>query len=88
MVAAIGERTRTLRLSTGVTLGANLDPLRIAEDYATVDLLSGGRGEPVLGRGTFFPHTFLLMFDMGGMPHTDVARTIELVGAEVIPHLS
>ena len=31
--------------------------------------------------------TFLLMFDMGGMPLPDVLRTIELVGAEVLPHL-
>ncbi|MEN9643379.1 MAG: hypothetical protein RL238_48 [Actinomycetota bacterium] len=58
VLAAIAERTTHLRLSTGVTLGANLDPLRVAEDYATVDLLSGGRVEPVLGRGTFFPHTY------------------------------
>jgi alkanesulfonate monooxygenase SsuD/methylene tetrahydromethanopterin reductase-like flavin-dependent oxidoreductase (luciferase family) len=58
VLAAIAERTSTIRLSTGVTLGANLDPVRIAEDYATLDLLSGGRVEPVIGRGTFFPHTF------------------------------
>lgn len=58
VLAAIAERTSTLRLSTGVTLGANLDPVRVAEDYATVDLLSGGRVEPVVGRGTAFPHTF------------------------------
>jgi alkanesulfonate monooxygenase SsuD/methylene tetrahydromethanopterin reductase-like flavin-dependent oxidoreductase (luciferase family) len=58
VLAAIAERTTTLRLSTGVTLGVNLDPVRIAEDYATIDVLSGGRVEPVVGRGTFFPHTF------------------------------
>ncbi len=58
VLAAIAERTTSLRLSTGVTLGANLDPVRVAEDYATVDLLSGGRVEPVIGRGTAFPHTF------------------------------
>lgn len=58
VLAAIAERTTTLRLSTGVTLGVNLDPVRIAEDYATIDVLSGGRVEPVIGRGTFFPHTF------------------------------
>lgn len=58
VLAAIGERTSRLQLSTGVALGANLDPVRVAEDYATVDLLSGGRLEPVIGRGTFFPHTF------------------------------
>jgi alkanesulfonate monooxygenase SsuD/methylene tetrahydromethanopterin reductase-like flavin-dependent oxidoreductase (luciferase family) len=58
VLAAIAERTSTLRLSTGVTLGVNLDPVRLAEDYATVDVLSGGRVEPCIGRGTFFPHTF------------------------------
>jgi alkanesulfonate monooxygenase SsuD/methylene tetrahydromethanopterin reductase-like flavin-dependent oxidoreductase (luciferase family) len=58
VLAAIAERTTTLRLSTGVALGVNLDPIRIAEDYATVDVLSGGRVEPCIGRGTFFPHTF------------------------------
>jgi len=58
LLAAIGERTSRLRLSTGVTLGVNLDPVRVAEDYATVDVLSGGRVEPCVGRGTFFPHTF------------------------------
>jgi alkanesulfonate monooxygenase SsuD/methylene tetrahydromethanopterin reductase-like flavin-dependent oxidoreductase (luciferase family) len=58
VLAAIAERTTTLRLSTGVALGVNLDPVRLAEDYATVDVLSGGRVEPCIGRGTFFPHTF------------------------------
>jgi alkanesulfonate monooxygenase SsuD/methylene tetrahydromethanopterin reductase-like flavin-dependent oxidoreductase (luciferase family) len=58
VLAAIAERTTSLRLSTGVALGVNLDALRLAEDYATLDLLSAGRVEPVIGRGTFFPHTF------------------------------
>lgn len=58
VLAAVAERTSRVRLSTGVTLTVNLDPVRVAEDYATLDLLSGGRVEPVLGRGTFFPHTF------------------------------
>ena len=51
MLAAIAERTRTLRLGTAVTLLANLDALRIAEDYATLDSLSGGRVDVVSGRG-------------------------------------
>ena len=58
VLAAIAERTSRVRLSTGVTLAVNLDPVRVAEDYATLDLLSGGRVEPVIGRGTFFPHTY------------------------------
>ncbi len=58
VLAAIGEHTTHLRLSTGVTLVANLDPFRLAEDYATVDVLSGGRAEIVAGRGSFFARTF------------------------------
>jgi alkanesulfonate monooxygenase SsuD/methylene tetrahydromethanopterin reductase-like flavin-dependent oxidoreductase (luciferase family) len=58
ILAAIAERTTALRLSTGVALGVHLDPVRMAEDYATVDVLSAGRVEPCIGRGTFFPHTF------------------------------
>jgi alkanesulfonate monooxygenase SsuD/methylene tetrahydromethanopterin reductase-like flavin-dependent oxidoreductase (luciferase family) len=53
VLAAIGARTSRIRLRTGVTLLANLDPVRAAEDYATVDLLSGGRLELTAARGTF-----------------------------------
>ncbi|MGB5757157.1 MAG: LLM class flavin-dependent oxidoreductase, partial [Acidimicrobiales bacterium] len=58
VLAAIGERTTTLRLSTAVTLAGNLDPVRVAEDYATVDVLSGGRVEIVAGRGSLFTKTY------------------------------
>ncbi len=58
VLAAIAERTSRLTLSTGVALVANLDPVRMAEDYATVDVLSGGRVEIVVGRGSFFARTF------------------------------
>ena len=51
VLAAIAERTTRLRLGTGVTLLGSLDPIRAAEDYATVDVLSGGRVEVVAGRG-------------------------------------
>ncbi|MDT7667593.1 MAG: hypothetical protein QOC74_376 [Pseudonocardiales bacterium] len=60
ILSAISERTRRLRLSTAVTLAANLDPVRAAEDYATVDVLSGGRCEVVVGRGNFFVSTYSL----------------------------
>lgn len=58
VLAAIGERTTTIKLSTSVTLAGNLDPVRVAEDYATVDVLSGGRVELVLGRGSLFARTY------------------------------
>lgn len=51
MLAAIGARTRRLRLGTAVTLLPTLDPVRVAEDFATLDALTEGRSELVVGRG-------------------------------------
>jgi alkanesulfonate monooxygenase SsuD/methylene tetrahydromethanopterin reductase-like flavin-dependent oxidoreductase (luciferase family) len=60
VLSAISQRTSTLRLGTAVTLLANLDALRLAEDYATLDVLSEGRVEVVSGRGNFFESTYTL----------------------------
>lgn len=51
MLAAIAERTQSIRLATAVTLLATSDPVRVAEDFAMLDQLSGGRVELVVGRG-------------------------------------
>ncbi len=56
MLAAVAERTATLRLSTAVTLLPHLDVVRAAEDYATVDVLSAGRVEIIAGRGVYQDH--------------------------------
>jgi alkanesulfonate monooxygenase SsuD/methylene tetrahydromethanopterin reductase-like flavin-dependent oxidoreductase (luciferase family) len=58
VLAAAAEHTSTIRLGTAVALGANNDPVRLAEDYATLDVLSGGRVELVVGRGNLYEHTF------------------------------
>ncbi|MGA5760372.1 LLM class flavin-dependent oxidoreductase [Nonomuraea bangladeshensis] len=51
LLAAIAARTTTLRLSTGVTLLAHHDPVRVAEELATLDALSDGRAELIAARG-------------------------------------
>ncbi|WP_309112284.1 LLM class flavin-dependent oxidoreductase [Saccharothrix sp.] len=51
LLATIAERTSRLRLSTGVTLLAHHDPVRVAEELATLDVLSGGRAEMIVARG-------------------------------------
>lgn len=79
VLAAIAERTSTIRLSNGVALGANLDPVRMAEDYATVDVLSGGRVEPCLGRGTFFPDVYRQFGQDERQAKARFAENVELI---------
>jgi alkanesulfonate monooxygenase SsuD/methylene tetrahydromethanopterin reductase-like flavin-dependent oxidoreductase (luciferase family) len=79
ILSAIGERTTNLRLSTAVALAANLDPVRLAEDYATVDALSGGRCEVVVGRGNFFIDTYTLFGQSIDDSHELFGDAIELL---------
>jgi alkanesulfonate monooxygenase SsuD/methylene tetrahydromethanopterin reductase-like flavin-dependent oxidoreductase (luciferase family) len=75
VLAAIAERTSTIRLATGTTLVANRDPVLLAEDYALVDLLSDGRLELVAG-ASFFPDPWTVL---GQDPATRAARKRESV---------
>ena len=51
VAAAIARSTKTMRIGTAVALLPHHDPIRLAEDYAMVDLLSGGRLDFGAGRG-------------------------------------
>jgi alkanesulfonate monooxygenase SsuD/methylene tetrahydromethanopterin reductase-like flavin-dependent oxidoreductase (luciferase family) len=51
VLSHIAAVTSRIRLFTGVTLLSVLDPVRVAEDYATLDHLSGGRVELIIGKG-------------------------------------
>ncbi len=62
LLAALAARTTRIRLLTGVTVVAILDPVRVAEDYATLDQLSRGRIELVVGKGAEAGH-----FDLFGL---------------------
>ncbi|WP_046729411.1 LLM class flavin-dependent oxidoreductase [Streptomyces humi] len=73
VLAAIAEHTTTIRLATGTTLVANRDPVLVAEDYALVDLLSGGRLELIAG-GSFFPEPYAVF---GQSPDSKAARKRE-----------
>ena len=53
VLAAIAARTKRIRLTSAVTILSTLDPVRVYQDFATVDLLSGGRAEIIAGRGAF-----------------------------------
>src|SRR6202161_1359851 len=51
LLGAIAAATSRVRIQTGVCVLSVLDPLRVAEDYATIDQLSRGRLELVIGKG-------------------------------------
>jgi len=53
LLAAIAARTRNIRLSSAVTVLGSEDPVRVYQQFATIDQLSGGRAEIIAGRGSF-----------------------------------
>ena len=63
-LAAAAARTRHIRLSSAVTVLSSDDPVRVFQDFATVDLLSGGRAEIIVGRGSFIESYPLFGFDL------------------------
>ncbi len=53
VLAAAAARTRRIRLTSAVTVLSSDDPVRVYQQFATLDLLSGGRAEIMAGRGSF-----------------------------------
>jgi probable LLM family oxidoreductase len=53
IMAAAATKTKSIKLSSGVTVLSSDDPVRVFQQFATVDLLSGGRAEIMAGRGSF-----------------------------------
>ena len=53
ILAAAASRTEQIKLSSAVTVLSAADPVRVFQSYATLDLISNGRAEMVVGRGSF-----------------------------------
>jgi len=53
ILAAAAARTQQIRLTSAVTVLSAADPVRVFQEFATLDLISGGRAEIVAGRGSF-----------------------------------
>src|ERR1700733_12068942 len=53
ILAAAAARTKTIRLTSAVTVLSAADPVRVFQNFATLDLISRGRAEMVVGRGSF-----------------------------------
>ena len=63
-LAAGAARTKDIRLTSAVTVLSSDDPVRVFEEFATLDLLSGGRAEIMAGRGSFIESFPLFGYDL------------------------
>src|SRR4030081_592743 len=66
ILAAAATRTQRIRLTSAVTVLSAADPVRVFQQFATLDLLSQGRAEMVVGRGSFVD-----AFPLFGLPLED-----------------
>lgn len=64
VLAAIASRTRNLRLASAVTVLSSDDPVRVYERFSTLDALSNGRAEIIVGRGSFTESFPLFGYDL------------------------
>jgi len=64
ILAAAAARTRRIRLTSAVTVLSSADPVRVFQEFATLDLISGGRAEIMAGRGSFIESFPLFGYDL------------------------
>jgi probable LLM family oxidoreductase len=64
VLAAGAERTKRIRLTSAVSVISSDDPVRVFQDFATLDLLSQGRAEIMAGRGSFIESFPLFGYDL------------------------
>src|SRR3954465_8850826 len=70
VLAAIAARTKRIRLGSAVTVLSSDDPIRVFQRFSTLDAISNGRAEGILGRGSFtesFPLFGLAPKDYAGV---------------------
>ncbi|RBW70066.1 LLM class flavin-dependent oxidoreductase [Bacillus taeanensis] len=53
VLAAVAQATKRIKLTSATTVLSTIDPVRLFEDFATLDLISDGRAEIIAGRGAF-----------------------------------
>ncbi|MBO9534340.1 MAG: LLM class flavin-dependent oxidoreductase [Solirubrobacteraceae bacterium] len=64
VLAAVAAQTKRIRLTSAVTVLSSDDPVRVLEQFHTVDLISGGRAEIMAGRGSFIESFPLFGYDL------------------------
>lgn len=63
-LAAVAQHTKQIKLTSATTVLSTIDPVRLFEDFATLDLLSNGRAEIIAGRGAFVESFPLFGYDL------------------------
>lgn len=64
VLAAIASKTKNIKLASGVTVLSSDDPVRVFERFSTLDAVSNGRAQVILGRGSFTESFPLFGFDL------------------------
>jgi probable LLM family oxidoreductase len=64
VLAAAAAKTKRIKLSSAVTVLSSDDPVRVFQDFASLDLISGGRAEIMAGRGSFIESFPLFGYDL------------------------
>jgi probable LLM family oxidoreductase len=64
VLSAVAARTKRIRLTSAVTVLSSDDPIRVFQEFSTLDLLSDGRAEIMVGRGSFIESFPLFGYDL------------------------
>lgn len=87
ILAAAAARTKNIKLSSAVTVLSSADPVRVFQNFATLDLISKGRAEMVVGRGSFtdsFPLFGLDLHDYGDLFEEKLELLLKIRDNEVV----
>ena len=83
----IAARTERIRLTSAVTVLSSDDPVRVFQDFATLDLVSGGRAEIMAGRGSFIESFPLFGYDLGDYDelfHEKIQLLLKIRDSEIV----
>lgn len=87
ILSAAAARTQRIKLSSAVTVLSAADPVRVFQNFATLDLLSNGRAEMVVGRGSFidsYPLFGLNLNDYEALFEEKIALLLQIRDNEVV----
>jgi alkanesulfonate monooxygenase SsuD/methylene tetrahydromethanopterin reductase-like flavin-dependent oxidoreductase (luciferase family) len=85
VLAAAAERTQRIRLTSAVSVLSSDDPVRVYQQFAELDLLSGGRAEIMAGRGSFIESFPLFGYDLADYDRLFEAKLEELLSVRADP---